>query len=180
LGDGIDQQVSVSTADECSERAAVRAFGGWALIVGGVLLFGALVVIALLPAPPAAPSELARWVHEYAFRLSVCDELLFFAVVCLTPGVVVVFRTTRFRRPVSSLLGYCSLLLAMTLVAVVVVVGTGRRPDEDALPNGGEWMTCRAHQLHVRGRPRRGTGTRRRYRHEFSPHRFVHLPLILR
>ena len=51
------------------------------------------------------------------------DELLFFAIVCLTPGVVVLFRTTRFRRPVSSLLGCSSLLLAMTLLGVLVVVG---------------------------------------------------------
>jgi hypothetical protein len=123
MSDRIDQQDSVSNANERSGRAAVRAFGGWALIVGGVLLFGAQVAIALLPAPSAAPAELARWVHEYASRLSMSDELLFFAVVCLTPGVVVLFGTTRFRRPVSSLLGCCSLLLAMTLLGVVVVVG---------------------------------------------------------
>ena len=123
MSDRIDQQDSVSNANERSGRAAVRAVGGWALIVGGLLLFGAQVAIALLPAPSAAPAELARWVHEYASRLSMSDELLFFAVVCLTPGVVVLFGTTRLRRPVSSLLGCCSLLLAMTLLGVVVVVG---------------------------------------------------------
>lgn len=123
MGDRIDPQGSVSTATERSDRAAERAFGGWALIVGGVLLFGAQVVIALLPTPPVAPSGSARWVNEYASRLSMSDELLFFAVVCLTPGVVALFRTTRFRRPVSSLLGCCSLLLAMTLLGVLVVVG---------------------------------------------------------
>ena len=61
--------------------------------------------------------------HEYAFPLSISDELLFFAIFCLTPGVVVLFRTTRLRRPVSSLLGCCSLLLAMTLLGLLVVVG---------------------------------------------------------
>jgi hypothetical protein len=123
VGDGIEQQGSVTTATERFERAAERVFGGWALIIGGVLLFGAQSLIALLPAPPAAPSGLARWVHEYAFPLSMSDELLFFAIVCLTPGVVVLFRTTRFRRPVSSLIGCSSLLLAMTLLGVLVVVG---------------------------------------------------------
>jgi hypothetical protein len=123
MGDGIEQQGSGTTATERLERVAERVFGGWALIIGGVLLFGAQFLIALLPAPPAAPSGLARWVQEYAFPLSMSDELLFFAIVCLTPGVVVLFRTTRFRRPVSSLLGCSSLLLAMTLLGVLVVVG---------------------------------------------------------
>jgi hypothetical protein len=121
--DGIDPQWSVSTATGRSERAAERDLGGRALIIGGVLMFVAQLVIALLPAPPFAPSGLARWVTENALRLSMSDELLFFAVVCLTPGVVALFRTTRFRRPVSSLLGCCSLLLAMTLLAVLVVIG---------------------------------------------------------
>jgi hypothetical protein len=122
MGDLIEQQGSVTTATERFERAAEQVFGGWALIIGGVLLFGAQFLIALLPAPPAAPSGLARWAHEYAFPLSTSDELLFFAIVCLTPGVVVLFRTTRFQRPVSSLLGCSSLLLAMTLLGVLVVV----------------------------------------------------------
>jgi hypothetical protein len=78
MGDGIAQQGSVTAATERVERAAERVFGGWALIIGGVLLFGAQLLIALLPAPPAAPSGLARWVHEYAFPLSMSDELLFF------------------------------------------------------------------------------------------------------
>jgi hypothetical protein len=123
MGSGIEQQGSITTAIERFERAAERVFGGWALIIGGVLLFGAQFLIALLPAPPAAPSGLARWVDEYAFPLKMSDELLFFAIVCLAPGVVVLFRTTWLRRPVSSLLGGSSLLLAMTLLGVLVVVG---------------------------------------------------------
>jgi len=123
MGDRIGQQGSVTTETEGFERTAERVFGGWALIIGGVLLFGAQSLIALLPAPSAAHSGLARWVHDYAFPLSMSDELLFLAIVCLAPGVVVLFRTTRSRHPVSSLLGCSSLLLAMTLLGVLVVVG---------------------------------------------------------
>lgn len=123
MGDGIDQQGSVTIATERFERAAERVFGGWALIVGGALLFGAQFLITLLPAPPAAPSGLARWVHEYAFPLSMSNELLFFAIVCLTPGLAVLFRTTRSGHPVSSLLGCSSLLLAMAVLGVLVVIG---------------------------------------------------------
>jgi hypothetical protein len=123
MGGGTEQQGSVTAATERIQRGAERVFGGWALIIGGVLLFGAQSLLALLPVPPAAVFGLARWVHEYAFPLSMTDELLFFAIVCLTPGVVALFRTTRLRRPVSSLLGCSSLLLAMALLAVLVVVG---------------------------------------------------------
>jgi hypothetical protein len=121
--DGIEQQGSPATVNERFGQTAQRVFGGWALIIGGVLLFGAQLLIALLPAPPAAPSELTRWVRAHSFSLSMSDELLFFAVVCLTPGVIVLFRATRLRRPVSSLLGCSSLLLAMALLGVLVVIG---------------------------------------------------------
>ncbi|WP_194827869.1 hypothetical protein [Nocardia sp. XZ_19_231] len=99
-----------------------QTFGGWALIVGGTLLFGALLLIALLPPAPAAHSELARWVQEHSFQLSMSDELMFFASVCLTPATIILLRTVRLSRPVSSLIGCSSLLLAMTLLGLMVVI----------------------------------------------------------
>ena len=125
MGEGIEQPRSGPTTTGRSGPGAERVFGGWALILGGALLFGALLPVVLLPAPPASPAGIARWVDAHTVALSISDEFLFFAVVCLTPAVVVLFRTTRVRKPLSSLVGASSLLLAIGLLAGLVVV-TGR------------------------------------------------------
>ena len=50
------------------------------------------------------------------------NELMFFAIICLTPAIAVLLRTVRPFRPVSSLIGCSSLLLAMTLLGLMVIV----------------------------------------------------------
>jgi hypothetical protein len=118
MGDEPDTRGFGSASAKHFERTA----GGVALVVGGILLFGALLAIALLPAPPAALSGVVRWVKEHSVPLSLSDELMFFAIVLLTPALVILLRTLQPLRPVSSLIGCTSLLMAMAILGLMVVI----------------------------------------------------------
>lgn len=58
---------------------------GWSAATGGLLLAIALLLIALIPPPD--PAGVPAWVSANSAPLTWSDELLFFAIVLLTPGV---------------------------------------------------------------------------------------------
>jgi hypothetical protein len=96
--------------------------GGWALMLGGILLYVAQVVLALVPAPPAEAEALSQWVATNGTPLSVVDELLAFATVCLAPATVVLVRAARPRHPFSALAGGSTLALALVVVVALVLI----------------------------------------------------------
>jgi len=70
-----------------------------------VLLCSALLLTALLPSPPAVPAELMGWTRTHDARIAFFDELLFFAIVCLMPAIVVLYRALKRKNPVAALVG---------------------------------------------------------------------------
>ena len=100
-----------------------RIWGGWAFIVGGFLLYGAQLTVLLLPPPPPEPADVAPWVLEHTTQLAISNELLFFAVVCLMPAVIVLYRQLESKRAFSALIGCTSMMMGLVILSTLVLVG---------------------------------------------------------
>lgn len=104
------------------ESAPESRVGGWAFIVGGALLFGSLLMIALLPSPPPHAPALIEWINDNAVQISISNEFMFFAVVVLLPALAVLARALGKSSTVGALFGCTSLFLALGLLGTMVIV----------------------------------------------------------
>lgn len=91
-------------------------------MVGGALLSGSLLLIALLRVPPAGHIALVAWVENHSSQISVSNELLFFGVVILAPAVLSAGQLLRKSSSTAALFGCSSLMLALILLGTLVAV----------------------------------------------------------
>lgn len=103
-------------------RIVETSVGGWVLVAGALLLSASLLLIALLPDPPRAVQALGPWVESNSLELAVSNELMFFAVVCLVPAIVVLGRAIRRFSGFSRLVGCGALLIDCALLLVTIAV----------------------------------------------------------
>ncbi|MDO3413021.1 hypothetical protein QWJ34_24875 [Saccharibacillus sp. CPCC 101409] len=104
--------------------SSIAVFGGSALILSAVLFFAQYLFLAPVPPAPAA-AEYASWLSQWRFRLSMADEVLFFASVGLIPAAFGLYRALIKHSPVCAPLG-CGLLGAAASVELLLVVVLGR------------------------------------------------------
>jgi hypothetical protein len=103
-------------------RLSVQVFGGLSFLIGGTLLSGTLMLIALLPRPTAEPGALMDWVVSHSPRISLSNELMFVAVVFLMPAVLALGRIGWRSSVSAAVVGSSSLLLALIVLAVLVMI----------------------------------------------------------
>ncbi|WP_042201309.1 hypothetical protein [Paenibacillus camerounensis] len=101
-------------------------FGGIALILAGVLFFIQYLFMLPVPIPPtAADAELMGWLTEWKLNMSMADELLFFAPLCLIPAIAALYHVLAKTDLFKTLLG-CALLALSIPVYILLVIILGR------------------------------------------------------
>ena len=100
-----------------------RLWGGWAFIVGGFLLYGAQLTVLLLPPPPPVSVDVVPWVLKHTTQLAIGNELLFFAIVCLMPAVIVLYRLLESESAFSAAVGCASLMMGLVILSTLVLIG---------------------------------------------------------
>ncbi|KUP23360.1 hypothetical protein [Paenibacillus sp. DMB5] len=107
-------------------KQGVVKFGGIALILAGVLFFIQFLFMLPVPAPGATTdAELMAWLAEWKFNLSMADELLFFAPLCLIPAIAALYQVLVKTDLPKTLLG-CALLALSIPVYILLVIILGR------------------------------------------------------
>eukprot|EP01114_Cavostelium_apophysatum_P024041 TRINITY_DN9275_c0_g1_i1.p1 TRINITY_DN9275_c0_g1~~TRINITY_DN9275_c0_g1_i1.p1 ORF type:complete len:215 (-),score=18.56 TRINITY_DN9275_c0_g1_i1:67-711(-) len=120
----------------------VVEFGGWALLLSGILFSVQFAFVQFVPDPPLADANWPAWLAEWRFNLSMADELLFFATLLLVPAVFALYRSLSAIAPIQALLG-CGLLSAVVPVHLLLVVVLGRL----VYPVYGIELSTDAHKL---------------------------------
>ncbi|WP_431919240.1 hypothetical protein [Micromonospora wenchangensis] len=90
------------------------------MIVGALLTGGALLLLSLLPGPPAEAVAMTAWVERGHSLLLWSNELLFFAVICWGAGARGLFSAGR--PGPSARIDVGGTALTVALVALVVVL----------------------------------------------------------
>jgi hypothetical protein len=103
-------------------ESRIHKFGGGTFIAAGILFLAANLLIALLPTPPTTRSELVRWITTNRLRISIANELLFFATVLLVPSFVVLGQLLIARSKISAFAGLSIIAVAIPLLAMLNVV----------------------------------------------------------
>ena len=99
-----------------------RRTAGWLLVTGAALHFTAQLLITLAGHPPTTAAAIAGWVAEKSFFISASNELLFFAIVFLVPGILLAFRQSEGQRPVALLASSSTLVLALVVLLMLIPV----------------------------------------------------------
>ncbi|SCL50959.1 hypothetical protein GA0070603_1101 [Micromonospora chersina] len=92
----------------------------WLMIVGALLTAAALLLLSLLPGPPAEAVAMTAWVEHGRSLLLWSNELLFFAVICWGAGARGLF-SAGLAGP-SARIDVGGTALTVALVALVVVL----------------------------------------------------------
>ncbi|AIQ53469.1 hypothetical protein [Paenibacillus sp. FSL R7-0331] len=101
-------------------------FGGIALILAGVLFFIQYLFMLPVPSPPTtSDAELVTWLAEWKFNMSMADELLFFAPLCLIPAIAALYHVLVKTDMTTTLLG-CALLALSIPIYILLVIILGR------------------------------------------------------
>ncbi|AIQ47973.1 hypothetical protein R70723_20225 [Paenibacillus sp. FSL R7-0273] len=107
-------------------KSSVVKFGGVALIVAGVLFWIQYLFMLPVPAPPmTSDPELMAWLAEWKFNMSMADELLFFAPLCLIPAIAALYHVLVKTDWIKTLVG-CALLALSIPVYILLVIILGR------------------------------------------------------
>lgn len=99
-----------------------RRTTGWLIGIGAALLFVAQLLIALAGPPPQSAAAIAAWVADNSFAISASNELLFFAIVLLVPGILLATRAASSPRPVAALAACTMLVLALAVLLALIPV----------------------------------------------------------
>lgn len=106
--------------DTTPRRAVDLRVHRWLMIVGALLTAVALLLLSLLPGPPAEAVAMTAWVERGHSLLLWSDELLFFAVICWGAGARGLFGAG-WAGP-SARINVGETALTVALVALVVVL----------------------------------------------------------
>ncbi|WP_379163130.1 hypothetical protein [Paenibacillus sp. sgz5001063] len=106
-------------------KMSVIKFGGISLILAGVLFFAQYLFVLPMPGPPLPDTELMTWLQEWRFNLSMADELMFFATICLIPSIVGLYQVLVKVDTIQTMLG-CGLLSVVIPINLVLVIVLGR------------------------------------------------------
>ncbi|WP_194821463.1 hypothetical protein [Micromonospora sp. S-DT3-3-22] len=97
----------------------------WLMIVGALLTAVALLLLSLLPDPPAEAVAMSAWVEHGHSLLLWSNELLFFAVICWGAGARGLFSAGRAGPSARIDVGGTALTVALVAL-VVVLLAVGR------------------------------------------------------
>ncbi|KKJ94092.1 hypothetical protein LQ51_28490 [Micromonospora sp. HK10] len=93
----------------------------WLMIVGALLTAVALLLLSLLPDPPAEAVAMAGWVERGHSLLLWSDELLFFAVICWGAGARGLLGARQAGPSVRINVGGTALTIALAALFVVLL-----------------------------------------------------------
>ena len=108
--------------DGAAEPDGITRLGAIALFVAAALWLGKSGLDWISGPPPSTGSEILRWRDAQELPLGLTNELLFFAVAALVPGLNALYRALVRRHPKRAVVGCGVLALALPIVTVALVV----------------------------------------------------------
>lgn len=99
--------------------------GGYALVVSGALFFVGHGLNLMAGSPPSGADDMLAWVASSRSLLAWANEILFFAVMFLVPGVIALHHSVARSAPTAAAIG-CGVIAALIPTLMVLVVVQGR------------------------------------------------------
>jgi hypothetical protein len=121
--------MAISARRGTSAKRSTWSFGweGVALAVSGALFLAKALFDLAVGEPPAGGAELLLWRTAESTPLAMTNEILFFAVVLLVPGVIGLYRSLARFDPRKATWG-CGLVATVIPVLMVLTIIHGRLP----------------------------------------------------
>lgn len=110
---------------DVKSRMNIVQLGGISCILSGLLFLAQQLFVLPIPRVPSADEALLLWLAEWKFRLSMADEVLFFATLLLIPSIAGLYRVLAKTDQIKALLG-CGLLAVNIPVYLFLVIILGR------------------------------------------------------
>lgn len=108
-----------------NHKNSVVRFGGFTLIIAGILLLAQYLFALPIPKPPVGDTELMKWIKVWSFNISMIDEISFFATIFMIPSIAALYHILVKVNKNKTIFG-CGLLAASIPMNLFLVIILGR------------------------------------------------------
>lgn len=106
-------------------KNSIIKFGGFTLILVGILLLVQYLFDLPIPKPPTGDMELMEWLKNWNFYISMIDEISFFATIFMIPSIAALYHILIKLDKNKTIFG-CGILAAAIPLNLFLVIILGR------------------------------------------------------